>query len=156
MNEFFKSSRKGWQRYCKNCSIKYNKKYRRANNYTKLRYQKNKEQLKKKAKEFRLNNIDKVKEYKKNYYKRFPWAKVLESARQRCNNKNNSHYKWYGERGIKCYLTLPQIKFPWFRDKAWLLKQPSIDRIDNDGNYELKNCRFIELGENSRRARKGE
>jgi hypothetical protein len=37
----------------------------------------------------------------------------------------------------------------WKRDKAHLLARPSVDRIDNDGNYELSNCRFIELHENS-------
>jgi hypothetical protein len=31
------------------------------------------------------------------------------------------------------------------------MKEPSIDRIDNDGNYTFDNCRFIELALNKRK-----
>jgi hypothetical protein len=75
-----------------------------------------------------------------------PWVITLFRARARCNNKNDR----YGKRGIKCFLTPEEIKIIWFRDKAHLLKRPSIDRIDNNGNYTFDNCRFIELSENSR------
>ncbi len=42
-----------------------------------------------------------------------------------------------------------EIKELWFRDKAYEMKQPSIDRIDNDDNYIFNNCEFIEKDENS-------
>ena len=41
-------------------------------------------------------------------------------------------------------LTLSDMKFMWERDKAYLLKCPSVDRIDDSRGYEVDNCRFIE------------
>lgn len=83
------------------------------------------------------------------YHKVKPWMKHLIYARQRCYNINNTHYRYYGAKGIKCLLTKEDIEFLWFRDKAYLLKQPSIDRKNLKNNYELKNCQFIEKLENS-------
>lgn len=77
-----------------------------------------------------------------------PWLRSYYSLKQRCNDKNHNRYKYYGERGIKSLITKDEIKSLWFRDEAWKLKRPSIDRKDNDGNYEYSNCRFIELSKN--------
>ncbi len=84
----------------------------------------------------------------KNYLIKNPWTKHLIYARQRCNNPNNTGYKDYGLRGIECLLTTEEIKFLWFRDKAWLLNKPSIDRENNNGHYTLENCQFIEMIDN--------
>ncbi len=82
------------------------------------------------------------------------WVLHYYSARRRCNNPNIDKYKYYGGRGIKFLMALKDLKFLWFRDKAYLMEQPSIDRKNNDGNYTLENCRFIEMIENIKRSKK--
>lgn len=72
------------------------------------------------------------------------WLNHLYGARSRCTNPNASGYKHYGNRGIKCFLTNVEIENLWIRDNAEALKEPSIDRINSDGNYSFDNCRFIE------------
>lgn len=88
--------------------------------------------------------------YKKRIRKERPWVKHYNAARDRCHTKTHNSYKNYGARGIQFLMTTEDFKFLWFRDKAYLMKRPSIHRINNDGNYELSNCCFIELTENIR------
>lgn len=81
-----------------------------------------------------------------------PWFMTLSRIRTRCLNKSASNYriyKNYGGRGIKCLITADELKRLWFRDKAYKMKRPSIDRIDNDGHYTFDNCQYLELSENS-------
>ena len=82
---------------------------------------------------------------KREHEKRNPWVKILQIIQSRCNNPNVINYKRYGGRGIRCLITAEELKELWFRDKAYLMNRPSIDRKGNDGNYCLENCRFIEL-----------
>ena len=85
------------------------------------------------------------------YYKNNPWMRRYSYARSRCNDRNDPSYYCYGGRGIKFLLTIAEIKTLWIRDDAELMKCASIDRIDNDGNYEFTNCQFIELSENTKK-----
>ena len=120
--------------------------------YQKKWYQKNKSKKDLQNKIWRLKNPLKCKKISKDSYlkmlKEEPWKQHFKSAHQRCVNVNRTGYKYYGGKGIKFKLSIEEIKFLWFRDKAYNLKRPSIDRKDNDGNYELSNCRFIELLDN--------
>jgi len=87
--------------------------------------------------------------YRVKLFKENPWKRQYYDLRNRCNNPNNERYHRYGGRGIKSLITKDELKQLWFRDKAYLMDKPSIDRINNDGNYEFNNCRFIEMKENS-------
>ncbi len=99
-------------------------------------------------KEYYVENKNTILKEMKLKHLMFPWKKILKDIKQRCNNSKATGYINYGGRGIKCLITENELKQLWFRDKAYNLKQPSIDRKDSDGNYEFDNCEFIELVEN--------
>lgn len=82
------------------------------------------------------------------FYKKYPWMMSYNCAKKRCENKNDVSYRHYGARGIKLLMTKEDFKAIWFRDKAYLLDRPSIDRKNGKGNYTIDNCRFIELFKN--------
>lgn len=105
-------------------------------------------QCKKCCKTYREKNKKQIIEQQNMYHKNFPWIRVFNNIKQRCNNPNNPDYKDYGGRGIKCLITEEELRKLWFQDCAWRLKKPSIDREDNDGDYTYNNCRFIEHGLN--------
>ncbi len=82
-----------------------------------------------------------------------PWDKTAYSIRSRCSTRKSKHWKYYGGAGIECRITPDDLKSLFFRDKAYLMVQPSIDRIESSGHYEKSNCRWIELELNRGRAR---
>lgn len=83
------------------------------------------------------------------YRENNPWRITHQSIRQRCLNKKCRSYARYGGRGIKLLMTPNDFKFLWFRDKAYLMKCPSIHRINHDSHYQLDNCMYIEWIENT-------
>ena len=82
--------------------------------------------------------------YGKHFRKTHPWWNHYRTSKWRCTPKGPYYPR------VKFYLTASEVKDLWFRDKAWLLKLASLDRIDSKGHYELSNCRFIEWLENVR------
>lgn len=114
-------------------------------------YQRNKEKIIARQKEWNKNNKEKLYGYIKKYESGKPWLKTLANVRQRCNYVNDPKYQNYGGKGVKCFITLKEIETLWFRDKASEMVQASIDRKDSNKDYTFDNCQFIEMDENRRK-----
>ena len=76
--------------------------------------------------------------------------KIWSGIKRRCYNKKDKSYHKYGGKGLGMSIEW-RLSFEKFIEDMGNcpLNLQSIDRIDNDGDYCLENCRFIEQSENS-------
>ena len=71
-------------------------------------------------------------------------------AKRRCENPKNSAYSNYGGKGIKMHWKTYKS---FVSDMGYTPLKKTLDRINNNGHYELKNCRWCSHKENMRNRR---
>jgi hypothetical protein len=88
--------------------------------------------------------------------------RVHKSMLNRCNNKNQKSYRDYGERGIKVcndwndFNIFYKDMFTSYRrhQKKYGVNNTTLERINNDGGYNLKNCKWATRKEQAQNKRK--
>lgn len=85
---------------------------------------------------------------------KFPEFRIWSAMIQRCSNPNKTNFKYYGGRGI-CVCSSWKNSFEKFYADMGPRPTPNhtIDRINNDGNYEPQNCKWATKSEQSKNKR---
>lgn len=88
--------------------------------------------------------MSKKTEQQRSYKESHPWARQYYTSQSRAKRLGGPHE-----------LKIVDFKELWFRDRAYEMKRPSIDRIDGTKGYIHGNCRYMELSENVGRDKVG-
>lgn len=87
--------------------------------------------------------------------KALPEYNTWRAMKRRCTAIRSPDYRWYGARGIKICERWSNSFLDFFADME---RKPSpnhsIDRIDNNGNYEPSNCKWSTAKEQCRNRRR--
>lgn len=77
------------------------------------------------------------------------WAQM----KHRCYNPNNPAYKRYGGRGIQVCERWRDSFIAFYKDMGLRPEGLTLERRDNDGNYESSNCKWVTMKEQRRNSR---
>lgn len=148
-SEFYKDKRRkdDLRSCCKKCYGDRTQKYYQANKDKYAEY------LRKYRQTHRIEYLENARKYRKTIIgclrKRFTQIK------QRCGNPKNKSYENYGGREIKCLFKDVNEFIDYVVNELQINPyELHIDRIDNDGNYEKGNIRFVTQAENNKNNRR--
>ena len=81
-----------------------------------------------------------------------PLQQCYYNMKKRCDKPNNPAYKDYGGRGIRCLFKSFE-EFAGWAARSGYAPHLMLDRMDNNGNYEPSNCRWVTRAEQNRNQR---